>query len=176
MQNILVTGGAGYIGSHTVVELLERGYGVVVVDNLANSNEESLRRVKKITGKEVKFYNADIRDRAVMETIFSENTFDAVIHFAGLKAVGESVQKPIEYYDNNLYGTLVLLETMKAHNVKKLVFSSSATVYGTPEHLPLTEDRTSPPHRGEPHRRHDQPLRHEQVLPGAHAARRLPRG
>ena len=116
-----------------------RGYGVVVVDNLANSNEESLRRVKKITGKEVKFYNADIRDRAVMERIFSENTFDAVIHFVGLKAVGESVQKPIEYYDNNLYGTLVLLETMKAHNVKKLVFSSSATVYGTPEKLPLIE-------------------------------------
>ena len=140
MQNILVTGGAGYIGSHTVVELLERGYGVVVVDNLSNSSEESLRRVKKITGKEVAFYNADIRDRAVMERIFSENTFDAVIHFAGLKAVGESVQKPIEYYDNNLYGTLVLLETMKAHGVKKLVFSSSATVYGTPEHLPLTEE------------------------------------
>ena len=140
MQNILVTGGAGYIGSHTVVELLERGYGVVVVDNLSNSSEESLRRVKTITGKEVAFYNADIRDRAAMERIFSENTFDAVIHFAGLKAVGESVQKPIEYYDNNLYGTLVLLETMKAHNVKKLVFSSSATVYGTPEHLPLTEE------------------------------------
>ena len=140
MQNILVTGGAGYIGSHTVVELLERGYGVVVVDNLSNSSEESLRRVQKITGKEVAFYHADIRDRAVMETIFSENTFDAVIHFAGLKAVGESVQKPIEYYDNNLYGTLVLLETMKAHGVKKLVFSSSATVYGTPEHLPLTEE------------------------------------
>ena len=140
MQNILVTGGAGYIGSHTVVELLERGYGVVVVDNLSNSSEESLRRVKTITGKEVRFYNADIRDRAVMERIFSENTFDAVIHFAGLKAVGESVQKPIEYYDNNLYGTLVLLETMKAHGVKKLVFSSSATVYGTPEHLPLTEE------------------------------------
>ena len=140
MQNILVTGGAGYIGSHTVVELLERGYGVVVVDNLSNSSEESLRRVQKITGKEVAFYHADIRDRAVMGRIFSENTFDAVIHFAGLKAVGESVQKPIEYYDNNLYGTLVLLETMKAHNVKKLVFSSSATVYGTPEHLPLTEE------------------------------------
>ena len=140
MQNILVTGGAGYIGSHTVVELLERGYGVVVVDNLSNSSEESLRRVQKITGKEVAFYHADIRDRAVMERIFSENTFDAVIHFAGLKAVGESVQKPIEYYDNNLYGILVLLETMKAHNVKKLVFSSSATVYGTPEHLPLTEE------------------------------------
>ena len=139
MQNILVTGGAGYIGSHTVVELLERGYGVVVVDNLSNSNEESLRRVKTITGKEVAFYNADIRNRTAMERIFSENTFDAVIHFAGLKAVGESVQKPIEYYDNNLYGTLVLLETMKAHNVKKLVFSSSATVYGTPEHLSLIE-------------------------------------
>ena len=117
----------------------ERGYGVVVVDNLSNSNEESLRRVKTITGKEVAFYNADIRNRAAMERIFSENTFDAVIHFAGLKAVGESVQKPIEYYDNNLYGTLVLLETMKAHNVKKLVFSSSATVYGTPEHLSLIE-------------------------------------
>ena len=117
----------------------ERGYGVVVVDNLSNSNEESLRRVKTITGKEVAFYNADIRNRTAMERIFSENTFDAVIHFAGLKAVGESVQKPIEYYDNNLYGTLVLLETMKAHNVKKLVFSSSATVYGTPEHLSLIE-------------------------------------
>ena len=111
----------------------------MVVDNLANSNEESLRSVKTITGKEVAFYNADIRDRAAMERIFSENTFDAVIHFTGLKAVGESVQKPIEYYDNNLYGTLVLLETMKAHNVKKLVFSSSATVYGTPEKLPLIE-------------------------------------
>lgn len=139
MQNILVTGGAGYIGSHTVVELLERGYGVVVVDNLSNSSEESLRRVQKITGKEVAFYHADIRDRAAMERIFSENTFDAVIHFAGLKAVGESVQKPIEYYDNNLYGTLVLLEVMREHGCKKIVFSSSATVYGTPEKLPLDE-------------------------------------
>ena len=140
MENILVTGGAGFIGSHTLVELLERGYGVTVVDNLSNSSEESLRRVQTITGKAVKFYDADIRDRAAMEKIFAEDRFDAVIHFAGLKAVGESCQKPLEYYDNNLYGTLVLLETMRAHNVKKIVFSSSATVYGTPEKLPLTED------------------------------------
>ena len=140
MQTILVTGGAGFIGSHTVVELLEHGYGVVVVDNLSNASEEALRRVEEITGKTVKFYRADIRDRAAMETVFKENSFDAVIHFAGLKAVGESVQKPIEYYDNNLYGTLVLLEVMRAHGVKKIVFSSSATVYGTPEKLPLTEE------------------------------------
>ena len=140
MQNILVTGGAGFIGSHTLVELLDRGYGAVVVDNLSNASEESLRRVEKITGKTVKFYNADVRDRAAMERIFSENAFDAVIHFAGLKAVGESCEKPLEYYDNNLCGTLVLLETMRAHGVKKIVFSSSATVYGTPEVLPLTEE------------------------------------
>ncbi len=140
MQNILVTGGAGFIGSHTLVELLERGYGVVVVDNLCNANEESLRRVEALTGKPVKFYRADIRDRAALERIFSENKFDAVIHFAGLKAVGESVQKPLEYYENNIYGTIVLLEVMRAHNVKKIVFSSSATVYGTPEALPLTEE------------------------------------
>ena len=139
MKKILLTGGAGYIGSHTLVELLERGYGVVV-DNLSNASEEALRRVEKITGKAVKFYCADVRDRAAMEKIFSENAFDAVIHFAGLKAVGESVQKPLEYYDNNLCGTLVLLETMRAHGVKKIVFSSSATVYGTPERLPLTEN------------------------------------
>ena len=140
MQNILVTGGAGFIGSHTLVELLDRGYGAVVADNLSNASEESLRRVEKITGKTVKFYNADVRDRAAMERIFSENAFDAVIHFAGLKAVGESCVKPLEYYDNNLCGTLVLLETMRAHGVKKIVFSSSATVYGTPEVLPLTEE------------------------------------
>ena len=140
MQNILVTGGAGFIGSHTLVELLDRGYGAVVADNLSNASEESLRRVEKITGKTVKFYNADVRDRAAMERIFSENAFDAVIHFAGLKAVGESCEKPLEYYDNNLCGTLVLLETMRAHGVKKIVFSSSATVYGTPEVLPLTEE------------------------------------
>lgn len=139
MENILVTGGAGYIGSHTVVELLESGYGVVVVDNLSNSNKESMNRVKKITGKSPVFYEADVRDRAAMEKIFTENKIDYVIHFAGLKAVGESCVKPIEYYDNNLYGTLVLLEVMREHGCKKIVFSSSATVYGTPERLPLDE-------------------------------------
>lgn len=139
MENILVTGGAGYIGSHTVVELLESGYGVVVVDNLSNSNKESMNRVKKITGKSPAFYEADVRDRAAMEKIFTENKIDYVIHFAGLKAVGESCVKPIEYYDNNLYGTLVLLEVMREHDCKKIVFSSSATVYGTPERLPLDE-------------------------------------
>lgn len=139
MENILVTGGAGYIGSHTVVELLESGYGVVVVDNLSNSNKESMNRVKKITGKSPAFYEADVRDRAAMEKIFTENKIDYVIHFAGLKAVGESCVKPIEYYDNNLYGTLVLLEVMREHGCKKIVFSSSATVYGTPERLPLDE-------------------------------------
>ena len=140
MENILVTGGAGYIGSHTVVELLNSGYGVVVVDNLCNSSEESLARVKQITGKDVKFYNADVRDRAALDTIFTENKIDFVIHFAGLKAVGESCAKPIEYYDNNLCGTLVLLEAMRDHGCKKIVFSSSATVYGTPERLPLDEN------------------------------------
>ena len=140
MENILVTGGAGYIGSHTVVELLNSGYGVVVVDNLCNSSEESLSRVKQITGKDVKFYNADVRDRAALDTIFTENKIDFVIHFAGLKAVGESCAKPIEYYDNNLCGTLVLLEAMRDHGCKKIVFSSSATVYGTPERLPLDEN------------------------------------
>ena len=139
MENILVTGGAGYIGSHTVVELLESGYGVVVVDNLSNSNKESMNRVKKITGKSPVFYEADVRDRAAMEKIFTENKIDYVIHFAGLKAVGESCVKPVEYYDNNLYGTLVLLEVMREHGCKKIVFSSSATVYGTPEKLPLDE-------------------------------------
>lgn len=139
VENILVTGGAGYIGSHTVVELLENGYGVVVVDNLSNSSKESLKRVKKITGKDVKFYEADVRDRAAMEKIFTENKIDYVIHFAGLKAVGESCAKPVEYYDNNLGGTLVLLDVMRSHGCKKIVFSSSATVYGTPERLPLDE-------------------------------------
>ena len=140
MAKVLLTGGAGFIGSHTLVELLDRGYEVAVVDNLCNSCEEALRRVKKITGRNFKFYNADIRDRAAMEEIFSENKFDSVIHFAGLKAVGESCRMPLEYYDNNICGTLVLLETMRAHNVKKIVFSSSATVYGSPEKLPLTEE------------------------------------
>ena len=139
MENILVTGGAGYIGSHTVIELLANGYGVVVVDNLCNSSEESMRRVEKITGKKVKFYKADVRDADAMDKIFTENKIDYVIHFAGLKAVGESCVKPIEYYDNNLGGTLCLLKAMRAHGCKKIVFSSSATVYGTPEKLPLDE-------------------------------------
>lgn len=139
MKNILVTGGAGYIGSHTVVELLNCGYGVVVVDNLSNSCEESLNRVEKITGKAVKFYKADVRDKCALDKIFTENQIDWVIHFAGLKAVGESCAKPVEYYDNNLNGTLVLLQSMREHGCKKIVFSSSATVYGDPEVLPLTE-------------------------------------
>ena len=139
-KNILVTGGAGYIGTHTEVELLNRGYNVIAFDNMVNSCEESIKRVEKITGKKIRFYNADMRDAAAMEKIFSENKIDSVIHFAGLKAVGESVRKPLEYYDNNIYGTLVLLETMQKFGVKKIVFSSSATVYGTPERLPLDED------------------------------------
>ena len=139
MQCVLVTGGAGYIGSHTVVELLNNGYEVVVIDNLSNASEESLRRVKKITGKDVEFIKGDVRDRTLLDGIFSSRKIDWVIHFAGLKAVGESCAKPIEYYDNNLCGTLVLLDAMRTHGCKKIVFSSSATVYGTPERLPLDE-------------------------------------
>lgn len=140
MENILVTGGAGFIGSHTVVELLNEGYGVVVIDNLVNSCEESLKRVQKITGKSVKFYLGDVRDADLLDKIFTENNIDAVVHFAGLKAVGESVRKPLEYYDNNIGSTLCLLNAMKKAGCKKLIFSSSATVYGTPERLPLDED------------------------------------
>ena len=139
-MKVLVTGGAGYIGSHTVVELLNAGCEVVVVDNLSNANEESLRRVKEITGKDLAFYPYDVRDRAKLTEVFSAHSFDWVIHFAGLKAVGESVQKPVLYYDNNLISTLVLLETMEQFGVRNLVFSSSATVYGEPERLPLDED------------------------------------
>lgn len=138
-MKVLVTGGAGYIGTHTCVELLEKGYEVVVVDNLYNSSAKAIDRVEQITGKKVAFYEGDVRDRALLEKIFSEHNIDFVIHFAGLKAVGESCAKPLEYYDNNLYGTLVLLETMREHNCKKIVFSSSATVYGDPERLPLDE-------------------------------------
>ena len=138
-MKILVTGGAGYIGSHTCVELLQKGYEVVVADNLSNSSKESLNRVISITGKSLKFYNADVRNSRAMDKIFTDNDIDWVIHFAGLKAVGESCAKPIEYYDNNLNGTLVLLQAMKKHGCKKIVFSSSATVYGDPEVLPLTE-------------------------------------
>ena len=139
MHTILVTGGAGYIGSHTCVELLEAGYEVVVVDNLCNSSEESLRRVEKITGKQVKFYEADIADRTKMRKIFEENDIFGVIHFAGLKAVGESVQKPLEYYQNNISGTLNMCEVMREQGVKNIIFSSSATVYGDPETVPITE-------------------------------------
>lgn len=137
---ILVTGGAGYIGSHTLVELLDRGYEVVVVDNLSNSSKESLKRVKKITGKNITFYEVDLLDKDKMEEIFKKEKIEAVIHFAGLKAVGESVSKPIEYYHNNITGTLVLCELMKKYNVKNLVFSSSATVYGKSEKVPLIEE------------------------------------
>ena len=139
-MNILVTGGAGYIGSHTVVELLNRGHDVTVVDNLCNSKEESLRRVQEITGRKVAFRKVDLLDRAALDAVFAGARYDAVIHFAGLKAVGESVQKPLEYYHNNITGTLVLLDVMRAQGVKRLVFSSSATVYGVPKSVPLHED------------------------------------
>lgn len=138
-MTILVTGGAGYIGSHTCVELLESGYEVVVVDNLYNASEESLKRVEKITGKSLTFYEADILDKEALNKIFDAHKIDAVIHFAGYKAVGESVVKPIEYYHNNMTGTLVLCDVMKAHGVKNIVFSSSATVYGDPAQIPITE-------------------------------------
>ena len=137
---ILVTGGAGFIGSHTCVQLLNAGYDVVVVDNLCNSSEESLKRVKKITGKELKFYMTDILDEKNLDAIFTHENIEAVIHFAGLKAVGESVAKPLEYYHNNITGTLVLLDVMRKHNVKNIVFSSSATVYGNPAFVPITEE------------------------------------
>ncbi len=140
MSTILVTGGAGYIGSHTCVELLEAGYDVVVVDNLSNSSCESLNRVEKITGKSLKFHEADIRDEKALDKIFGSYKVDAVIHFAGLKAVGESVSKPQEYYDNNITGTLTLTKVMKAHGCKNIIFSSSATVYGDPAFVPITED------------------------------------
>lgn len=140
MERILITGGTGFIGSHTVLELLNKGYELVVMDNLSNSSTESLKRVEELTGKKVKFYETDLRDRDGMEKIFKENKFDSVIHFAGLKAVGESCKMPLTYYENNIGGTIVLLQTMQKYGVKKIVFSSSATVYGTPERLPLDEN------------------------------------
>lgn len=140
MKNILVTGGAGFIASHTDVVLLENDFGVVAIDNFSNSNMEPIYNVEKITGKKIKFYKGDVRDKSILNKIFEENDIYAVIHFAGLKAVGESCVKPIEYYDNNLISTLVLLEVMREYNCKNLVFSSSATVYGTPKVLPLTEN------------------------------------
>lgn len=139
-MTILVTGGAGYIGSHTVVELQGAGYDVVVVDNLANASEKVIDRVENITGKKVPFYKADIRDRDALEEIFTKEKVDAVIHFAGLKAVGESVAKPWEYYENNISGTLTLVDVMRRHNVKNIIFSSSATVYGDPAFVPITEE------------------------------------
>lgn len=137
---ILVTGGAGYIGTHTCVELLNSGYDIVVLDNLANSKPEALKRLKELTGKDFKFYDVDLLNRDGLEKVFAENTIEAVIHFAGLKAVGESVSIPLHYYHNNITGTLILCEVMNKHGVKNLVFSSSATVYGMPERMPISED------------------------------------
>ena len=139
MMNVLVTGGAGYIGSHTCVELLESGYGVVVIDNLCNSNPKSLDRVRELTGKDLKFYEGDVRDEALLRKIFAENEIGCVIHFAGLKAVGESVAQPWRYYDNNLNSTLVLTKVMEDVGMKNLIFSSSATVYSGDNEMPLRE-------------------------------------
>ena len=137
---ILVTGGAGFIGSHTCVELLEAGYEVVIADNLYNASKKAVDRIEEITGKKVKFYETDIRDKAGMDAIFEAESIEAVIHFAGLKAVGESVAKPLEYYENNIGGTLTLCDVMRSHNVKNIIFSSSATVYGDPAFIPITEE------------------------------------
>ncbi|SHJ49896.1 UDP-glucose 4-epimerase GalE [Parasporobacterium paucivorans] len=139
-MTILVTGGAGYIGSHTCVELLNDGYEVIVLDNLSNSSKESINRVEEIAGKKLRFYKGDICSRTDLQRVFTENKIDAVIHFAGLKAVGESVEKPLEYYMNNITGTLVLCEVMREYGVKNMVFSSSATVYGNPKSVPIRED------------------------------------
>lgn len=138
-MQILVTGGAGYIGSHTCVELLNAGYDVIVVDNLYNSNQKAIDRIEQITQKKVKFYKEDILDKEALKKIFSENQIDAVIHFAGLKAVGESVQKPVEYYTVNIAGTLNLIDVMRTYGCKNIIFSSSATVYGEPAQIPITE-------------------------------------
>lgn len=138
-MKVLVTGGMGYIGSHTCVELLERGMDVVVIDNLVNSSAEAGRRIEQITGHPVVFYEADVRDRDTLDRIFDEHSFDCVIHFAGLKAVGESVEMPLEYYDNNLGSTITLCEAMRSHNVNKIIFSSSATVYSADNDMPLYE-------------------------------------
>ena len=139
-MEVLVTGGAGYIGSHTCVELLNNGHDVIIVDNLSNSKPEVINRIKELTGKDFKFYKADILNKKEIDKIFKENNIEAVIHFAGLKAVGESVELPLKYYYNNVTGTLVLCEVMQKHNVKKMVFSSSATVYGKSKTVPITED------------------------------------
>lgn len=138
-MNILITGGAGYIGTHTLIELIKANHSPIVVDNLSNSSEESIRRVEKIVDREIPFYNAAVQDEPALRKVFEEHTFDAIIHFAGLKSVGQSVQKPLEYYSNNIDSSLVLLQLASEFNVKKFIFSSSATVYGTPEELPLKE-------------------------------------
>ena len=139
-MSILVTGGAGYIGSHTAVELLNEGREIVIIDNFSNSKPEVLEKIKEITKKDFKFYEIDYANREQLEKVFEENKIDAVMNFAGYKAVGQSVQMPLEYYDNNVYGAIVLLETMRKYGVKKFIFSSSATVYGDPERIPITED------------------------------------
>ena len=139
-MKILVTGGTGYIGSHTVIELLNADYEVVIIDNLCNSKKDVLKKIEKITKKQVQFYKGDVCDKKTLEKIFTENKIEAVIHFASLKAVGESVEKPLIYYRNNLDSTLSLLETMNKYGCKKIVFSSSATVYGKPKTLPIKED------------------------------------
>ena len=139
-MSILVTGGAGFIGSHTCVELLNAGYDVVIVDNLYNASEKAVERVKEITGKDLKFYKVDIRDREGLNEVFDKEDVESVIHFAGLKAVGESVQKPLEYYENNIGGTITLCDVMRNHGVKDILFSSSATVYGDPAFIPITEE------------------------------------
>ena len=140
-MSVLVTGGAGYIGSHTVIELLNSGRDVVIVDDFSNSNKEVLESIKKITGKDFKFYEINYLDKEKLENVFKENDIDSVINFAGFKAVGESVKKPLEYYENNIGGAINVLEMMKKYNVKKFLFSSSATVYGNPEKVPITEDQ-----------------------------------
>lgn len=139
-MNILVTGGAGYIGSHTCVELLNQGHDVIILDNLYNSDEKAVQRIEEITGKKVKFYQEDLLNPEGLNEVFDKEKIDAVIHFAGLKAVGESVQKPVEYYNNNITGTLNLIEAMRSHDVKNIIFSSSATVYGDPAQIPITEE------------------------------------
>lgn len=139
-MKVLVTGGTGYIGSHTCVELLEKGYEVVVFDNLYNSQMDVVDKIKQITGKEIRFYKADMREKESMRPVFEENKIDVVIHFAGLKCVPESVEKPLLYYQNNISGTLNLCELMKEYGCKRIIFSSSATVYGSPETVPITED------------------------------------